>query len=54
MIGSASRSRELFVEGNDDEHAIGQLLIRRGFGAGSATADQFAAWFERVFGVTFP
>lgn len=31
MIGSASRSRELFVEGSDDQHAIGQLLVRRGF-----------------------
>ena len=31
MVGSASRARELFVEGSDDEHAIGQLLIRRGF-----------------------
>lgn len=31
MVRSASRTRELFVEGRDDEHAIGQLLIRRGF-----------------------
>ncbi|MXW17001.1 MAG: hypothetical protein F4123_01070 [Gemmatimonadetes bacterium] len=30
MIGSASRFRELFVEGSDDEHAIGHLLVRRG------------------------
>lgn len=30
MSGSASRSRELFVEGSDDQHAIGHLLVRRG------------------------
>ena len=30
MIGSASPSRELFVEGPDDQHAIGHLLLRRG------------------------
>lgn len=31
MVAPASHSRELFVEGTDDEHAIGQLLVRRGF-----------------------
>ena len=31
MIGSTSPSCELFVEGPDDLHAIGQLLLRRGF-----------------------
>ncbi len=31
MLGPASTSRELYVEGTDDEHAIGQLLIRRRF-----------------------
>lgn len=31
MLGPASNSRALYVEGSDDEHVIGQLLIRRGF-----------------------
>ena len=31
MVGPASPSRELFVEGRDDEHAILHLLLRRGF-----------------------
>ena len=31
MAGSAAHSRTLFIEGTDDEHAIGQLLVRRGF-----------------------
>lgn len=30
MTGSASATQELFVEGSDDEHAIGHLLVRRG------------------------
>ena len=29
MVGSSSRSRTLYIEGTDDKHAIGQLLIRR-------------------------
>ena len=31
MAGSAAHSRTLFIEGTDDEHAMGQLLVRRGF-----------------------
>ena len=31
MVGSASTTQELFVEGRDDEHAIFHLLVRRGF-----------------------
>ena len=31
MVGPVGHRHELYVEGSDDEHAIGQLLIRSGF-----------------------
>ena len=31
MSGAVRFSRELYVEGKDEEHAIGQILVRNGF-----------------------